>query len=335
MPAIVVDAGGTHLRLAVANDRGELLHLAREPIANYLRERSDEIWNSITDAVARYCTNVQSITDTGDMLIVAVPGPVAEHKRLLVAPTIAGHGQTVPDLYGMLAVKTNRRIHLLNDVSAAAWYVCERTPYDRFVLVTVSSGIGSKLVDRRYAARVLDDDPFAGEIGHITVDTAADAPLCDCGGRGHLGAISSGRGTQRLARLHASTNPHDFADSLVHRTFGTQPDEITNEDHLVPAASMGDRWSLDVIARAAEPLAHVLASLIVGSALDRVVIMGGFAQQLGASYRDILDRHLLRLVEGSGFPFPQRSYIEILQHGEEPGLIGAAALFGERYLFTS
>lgn len=335
MPAIVIDAGGTNLRFAVADDRGRLTHVEREPIPNYFRERGDEIWNSVSDAIARYCTRVESIADTGDTLIVAVPGPVANHERLLVAPTIVGRREDVPDLYGMLAAKTQRRVYLLNDVSAAAWYVSEQVSYDRFLVVTVSSGIGSKLVDRHNPARVVDADPFAGEIGHLVVDTSASAPTCDCGARGHLGAVSSGRGTQRFARLWAMEEPQRFTDSLVYRRFGVEPQRITNEHHLVPAAQMNDEWAIDVIARAAEPLARVLASLILGGALERVVVMGGFAQQLGTAYRAILERHLSRLMNDSGFPFPRRAYIDVLQNDEEPGLAGAAALFQQRYHLTS
>ena len=117
----------------------------------------------------------------------------------------------------------------LNDVSAAAWYLSSRTRARRFLVVTVSSGIGSKLFDRDHPAGVIDDPPYAGEIGHVVVDPGDDAPLCGCGGRGHLGAISSGRGTERLARERAA--------------FPT----LTNEEHLAPppvAATPGpSTWS--------------------------------------------------------------------------------------------
>jgi C7-cyclitol 7-kinase len=334
MPAIVVDAGGTNLRLAVASDDGELQHIAREPIANYLRQRYEKIWDAIADAIARYCSFADSLGETGDLLIVAVPGPVADNSRLIAAPTIDGRRRHVPDLYTNLSEKTNRRIYLLNDVSAAAWCLSERAPYSRFIVVTVSSGIGSKVVDRVHPARVLDNDPFAGEIGHLVIDASVNAPRCDCGGRGHLGAISSARGTLRLARKTAAEHPQRFADSLLFRTFRIDPRRMTNEDHLVPAALLGDPWALDVITRAAEPLARVLASTIIGAGLERAVVMGGFAQQLGSTYRAILDAHLARLIEDSGFPFPRRTFVDVMDKAEEPGLAGGAALFANRCFVT-
>lgn len=315
MPAIVVDAGGTQLRLAVANDDGRLSDIHREAIPNYVRLGFAQIWDAIADAIERYARDVEERRDSGDTLIAAVPGPVSDRTHLLIAPTIAGGvHQHVPDLREMLTRRTGRRVYLINDVSAAAWSLAEQYDYDRFLVVTVSSGIGSKLVDRNNPQRVFDADPFAGEIGHIVVDTSPDAPDCDCGGRGHLGAIASGRGTERLARSAA----------------GIEGRHITNEHHLVPRALLGDAWSLDIISRAAQPLGAVLAPLIVGGALEKVIVMGGFAQELGTVYRTILDEHLNRFIEASGFPFPRRSYIEVLERGFEPGLAGAAAIFRDR-----
>ena len=322
------------LRLAVATDSGELHHVTREPIPNYQRENDEWIWDCIAEAIARYCAYVESLAKTGDMLVVAVPGPVADHSRLIAAPTIDGRRRQVPDLRAMISAKTKRCVYLMNDVSAAALHISELTPYNRFMVVTVSSGIGSKVVDQVYPERLLDDDPFAGEIGHLTIDASANAPRCDCGGRGHLGAFSSARATLRLAHETALADPEHFADSLIHCSFGAEPHHMSNEEHLVPAALLGDAWAIDVIRRAAHPLARVLASTIVGAALERVVVMGGFAQRLGHTYRTILDEHLARLIEDSGFPFPRRAYVDVINDGTEPGLAGAAAVFWNRSLVT-
>lgn len=74
--------------------------------------------------------------------------------------------------------------------------------------VTVSSGIGSKLCDR--------------------------PPVCDCGGRGHLGAIASGRGIERAVQRHAREDLLGFRASQL-GSMEIEAEQIRNEEHVVPA----------------------------------------------------------------------------------------------------
>jgi glucokinase len=176
---------------------------------------------------------------------------------------------------------------LLNDISAAAWHLVGRVDARRFMVVTVSSGIGSKIVDCGHPRAVIDDIAYAGEIGHCKVDERPDAPVCDCGGRGHLGAISSGRGILRFARQSALSDP-SFNASLCVRELSGKANELTNEGHLVPAAKAGDSWALSIVRECTEPLARVLLQCVMAAGIERVVIIGGFALSLGDSYRAIL-----------------------------------------------
>lgn len=114
---------------------------------------------------------------------------------------------------GELERVTRRPVVMLNDLSAAAWHLAESTPLNRFLVVTVSSGIGSKIFGRCHPLGVIDDLPYAGEIGHVVVDESSDTLVCDCGGRGHLGAIASGRGIERSARRQAALFPAAFERS--------------------------------------------------------------------------------------------------------------------------
>ena len=115
------------------------------------------------------------------------------------SPTVTGNDQ-VPDLRQMIARATGRACTLLNDVSAASWHFAVRLTAERFGVVTVSSGIGFKIFDRRLGACVNDD---AGEIGHLVIDESAGARRCECGERGHLAAFASGRAVEQAARIRA------------------------------------------------------------------------------------------------------------------------------------
>src|SRR5205085_10876403 len=140
---------------------------------------------------------------------------------------------------------------------------------------------------------VLDEVVYAGEIGHAKVEHAADVPRCDCGGVGHLGGIASGRGIERYARLVAARDEKRFSASACAQRFGASADTLNNEHHLAPAAALGDAWALDVISQCTRPLARALVSTALAVGLEKVIIIGGFALQLGSVYLDVL-RPLLK-----------------------------------------
>jgi glucokinase len=209
-------------------------------------------------------------------------------------------------------------------MSAAAWYLSTDHQLNRFMAVTVSSGIGSKIFDRYHPDGVLDSTEYSGEIGHMVVDVAADAPTCDCGCAGHLGAISSGRGVERLARKYASRNPVEFEESACARIFGATPTSLANEQHLVPAALLGDRWATDVIQRSIDPLATVLLAVTLAVGLEKVIIIGGFALSLGPLYITLLRQALMTRAAPGPFRLNVNSLVQLGDTLEEACLRGAA-----------
>lgn len=289
MPAIAVDLGGTFLRCAVVSDSGVIGEVVTQRI-DRAAEREDRaaVWGRVFEVIEGFAAGIHPGLNREDPIAFAFPGPIVDHARIIGAPTVVGDASEMPDLVQILQERTGRKVYLLNDVSAAAWYFFDISHADRFMVVTVSSGIGSKLVDRGPPARVLDEWAFAGEIGHIMVDSRADAPECECGGRGHLGAIASGRGTENLARRMSRLDPAAFGRSICVTSFGATQERLTNEEHLVPAALAGDLWAWNIIIRAQVPLAQVLATAIVAASLERVLVIGGFAASLGNRYIDSL-----------------------------------------------
>ena len=293
MQALAFDLGGTFLRAAVIGTGQTLTAVAKQRLTSLFTDAG--VWDQVTDAMAAYEVAHRSDVPATAPIVVAFPGPVAGNRKILQAPTVAGDTQ-VPDIAVALGERTGRTVHVLNDLSAAAWYLAEYTDANRFLVVTISSGIGSKLFDRRHPARVLDDPPYAGEIGHFVVDESDEAPLCDCGARGHLGAIASGRGIERAARRQAVLDPASFRHSMAAGLAGESV--LNNESHLVPAALAGDAWTWRVIERCARPLARTILSTVMAVGLDRVFIVGGFAQAIGAPYQALVSR---LMVEASGY----------------------------------
>jgi glucokinase len=125
----------------------------------------------------------------------------------------------------------------------------------------------------------------------VPVDDDPLAPLCDCGGRGHLGAISSGRGAENHARRAAATDVA-FAGSACATQFGATPGTLTNEQHLVPAVRMGDVWATGIVSHCIQPLARTVLQTVAAAGLQRVVLIGGFALSLGEPYRALFQQAL-------------------------------------------
>jgi len=297
VPALAVDLGGTFLRCAVVSDSGSLSDVVTERIDRHSSD-PESLWRTLFDRVEAFAAASHAGLGPADPIAFAFPGPVADRSTIKAAPTVTGAATDMPDVVGILRDRTARPVYLLNDVSAAAWFYSNQVSANRFMVVTVSSGIGSKLFNRFDPAQVSDDWPYAGEIGHVVVDVSLDAPICDCGGRGHLGAIASGRGTENLARRMAHLNAAAFDKSLCVTSFGATQQDFTNEEHLVPAARTGDSWAWDVISTAQGPLAQVLAAVTVAASLESVLIIGGFAISLGDRYLACLREAVQRRTAG-------------------------------------
>jgi len=336
VPAILFDLGGTHIRCAVARTcnsptSGTLERRVKRGIPNFLTHSAPAtVWDELLQLICHYVMSVADLVGPSDPVIIGFPGPIDSQGRVVAAPTIIGRQVSIPDIRIKVSSATARPTFVLNDMSAAAWHLSSVTDATRFIAVTVSSGIGSKLFDRTSMGGVVDHVPFAGEIGHVTVDSDPLAPLCDCGSRGHLGAIASGRGIERIARRKAQEDELAFASSLCASRFGAISTKVNNEDHLVPAALAGDAWALDVIRWCTRPLARILTSITVAAGLDRILVAGGFAQSLGPLYVEILRETMETQDSFPGFPVFSSQFIQLCRPDDEVCLLGAATYAHKR-----
>lgn len=283
-----------------------------------------EVWHGIAEEICEYTRAAEGRIDKDGALVISFPGPLHEDGRIVNAPTVSGPGDTVPDLRSDLSRRTGRAVHILNDISAATLYLARESPWDRFIAVTVSSGIGSKVCVRLSRKLALfDKGPYAGEIGHLMADPSQGAAMCDCGGRGHVGAISSGRGIECLARRRAIRNTAAFSASLCHREFGATAETLTNEKHLVPGIRAEDEWALAVLEEGTLPLAIALNTVMLALGLQGVFVLGGFAFSIGEGYLKVLRELILARCDYSAFPF-SADMIQFGQMCEDACLRGAA-----------
>jgi len=252
---------------------------------------------------------------------VAFPGPISPQGIALSAPTVWGESsepfQVGPEIEKLWP---SAIVFVMNDVTAAG-YRYLRDPSEDFCIVTVSSGIGLKVfVGGR---PVLGPAGRGGEIGHVRVDFSTDPPVCDCGGPGHLGAISSGRGALLAAWRSAEADRDDFANSLLAGT-GKALDNPT----LVSAFHHGDDWACRLIRRTTHPLGQMLAVIHVSLGLERFIIIGGFALALGEAYR----RELVEAASSCCWRLGQSwdSMITLGEPDDLTGVLGAARFAREQ-----
>jgi predicted NBD/HSP70 family sugar kinase len=284
---LVFDVGGTQLRAATWNADSAWLSSPRVVEApSYIRHPGLS-WLDLRGRLVAEMSALRMALDPAGhagSVAVAFPGPVDQQERVLAAPTLWGDGGPYPYALGddLRDAWPGTSVRILNDV-AAAGYRYMRDEADAFCVVTVSTGIGNKVfVGGR---PLVGPQARGGEIGHVVVDPSPNAPACDCGGQGHLGAFASGRGLVQRAREEAERSPEAFRRSILVRDLGLEPSGLTAEA-LARAYGVEDDWATQRINQGANALGGVLATIHLAIGVERFVLIGGFALGLGRRFAD-------------------------------------------------
>src|SRR5437762_9651069 len=270
MATLVFDIGGTRTRVGLYDSRhSKIVRSTAAATPNHLDlpeapfERLRDGLLSLMGRLGDELVEQQTVREVD----VAFAGPIDPAGNVLAAPTLWGARLTSPYPLGQDIARRwpNARVGILNDVTAAG-YRYLRSSGDDFCIVTVSSGIGNKVFAN--GRPLVGKNGLGGELGHLRVDDSEGAPICECGGRGHLGAVSSGRAVLACARKARS-------------------EALTSGD-LVAAFHRNDLWAVRTIERGAGPLGWALAAMHLGVGIERFVLVGGFALALGERYRRLV-----------------------------------------------
>jgi predicted NBD/HSP70 family sugar kinase len=284
---IVFDVGGTLLRGALWSAESRTIsepHVVQAP--SYHRY-PDLSWPELTGRLVTEMSTLRDEIDPGrrsTSVAVAFPGPVDRQERVLAAPTLWGALGQYPFALdrALRDAWPGTVIRVLNDVSAAGYRYLHEDD-ETFCVVTISTGIGNKVfVGGR---PLVGPSARGGEIGHLAIDTSPHAPVCDCGGRGHVGAFASGRGMVQRAREEAERSPEAFRGSILATELGLGPGDLTGEA-LAFGYRAGDAWASGQVARGVNALASVLASVHLAIGVERFVLIGGFAVGLGLRFTE-------------------------------------------------
>ncbi|HRR91962.1 MAG TPA: ROK family protein, partial [bacterium] len=228
---IGIDIGGTKIAIGRADSRGNLEDSVRFPtdVSRGYRSILEEIIEKTSKLFER---------DSVKAIGIGCGGPLdSKRGRILSPPNLPGWDDVplVDDVKGVFNVP----VYLENDANAAAlgeFYFGAGKDVSNMVYMTLSTGIGGGIILNNKLIHGVRDS--GGEVGHQTI--LPDGPLCNCGNRGCLEALSSGTGIAKIFREKLASGRESIVTSWV-----KEPEEISAKI-IADAAKAGDSLSKEV-----------------------------------------------------------------------------------------
>ena len=298
-----IDLSGPTMRAALVTGAGEVIERRETPI------EADKLVIKVAEVVKELRSSHPDIAAVG----IGIPGLVNRHADRVIA------SRDLPatvreELHSEFMAATGLRVEIENDANAAAYgeYVvgAGRGSRDMFY-VTIGDGIGGALIlDGKLWTGA---SGFAGEVGHITIDT--EGIECECGNMGCLETVASGPNIVRRAneRLH-----RDGTSSLSRLAINKN---FTAAD-LAHEANNGDDFSLMMIERTGKYIGTGVASVLNLLNIEKIV-MGGGVMDAG----DLILNPIIQEAKRRAFqPCFEATQIVAASLGPDAVSIGAAML---------
>jgi glucokinase len=308
MAVLAIDIGGTKLAAGIVDTEGRIL--ARGEIPTLAKEGLEPVLGRIV-GLGRDLLSRPEVADVSVHRVgVGCAGPVDLKAGLVFNP---------PNLPGWTRVPLTNHLQralelptvLENDANAAALgeyrYGAGRGARS-IVYMTVSTGIGGGIILEGKIWHGLKD--AAGEVGHMTV--CPDGPVCGCGNRGCLEAVSSGTSIARRAREAVA------AGKQTELRLVAKP---TSSD-VVRLAQKGDSVASEIWDQAVRYLGIGVAAVITILAPERIVLGGGVTRAGDFLFEPLREhvRQRVKLVPVEKVPILPATL------GPDVGILGAAAV---------
>jgi len=300
---IAVDVGGTQLRAARYSTNNNQPEIIRK-----ISTHGD------VPPLDRVCELIDSILpEEGEVeaIGVAVPGPTDPYRGIIMA---------APNIPGWIDLPIKHHIEncfgvpvlVGNDANLAAmgeWQYGAGIGHHFLIYLTISTGIGGGvIVDDKL---LLGITGLAGELGHTTI--LPDGPICGCGHRGHLEALSSGTAIARWVKEEINKGS---------ATILAKENKI-NAKMVALAAQNGDELSIAAFERAGTYLGLAISNFL-HLFNPTMIILGGGVSHSG----EILMTPLRKKLHESVFSPHYLDHLSISHAalGDEAGLMGALVL---------
>ncbi len=303
--ATSVDVALTTLGSGLISHRGEPADVREGPLA--ILDRVKDLLSELLDEQA---------ASAGDVIAVGVgvPGPVEQASGLLTVPPIMPGWDRFP-IRDAFAGEYAAPVFVDNDVNVMAlgehWGGVAKG-VDDVIFVKIGTGIGSGIVVGGLLHRGAQG--CAGDFGHICVDP--DGPLCTCGNRGCLEAISAAPAIVLQAERCAREGESPPLMALLQ-----EKGELSMRD-VGEAARRGDYCALTIIRRSGRLIGETLASA-VNVLNPSMIVIGGGVSRVGHA----LLAEVRSAVYQRSLPLATRNLpIVMSELGDGAGVIGASVM---------
>jgi len=297
---IVADVGGTQMRVAA---------LPRDGI-HPIKHRVAATQSPSGSAFERFVALINAVwpNETVEAISVAAAGPLdPETGTILSAPNIPEWinfplGERLAENFGVpVYVGNDANLALLGE-----WRYGAGQGHHDLIYITISTGIGGGVISG--GQLLLGQRGLAAELGHVTV--LPGGPLCSCGQRGHLEAISSGLAIARFVNEQLA----EGEASILKMSADLSAREVAK------AARRGDPLAKAAYTRAGEYLGQALADFL-HIFNPSIVIFGGGVSRSGALIFDPLKDALYKQVMDPDYV--KNLVLTTARLGDNAGLIGA------------
>jgi len=305
---VVSDVGGTQIRVAAFNILDLTMCSQKKIATQALKQNPTDRLINLIDEISKGHT-IKAIS-------IGVPGLINPRDGIIIeAPNVPGW-INLP-IKEILVSHFNVPVFLGNDANLAAlgeWKFGAGIGHNNLLYLTISTGIGSGvIIDGQL---LVGEQGLAAEFGHVTI--LPDGPMCGCGHRGHIEALSSGTAISNYVK----------EELLNGRNSSLQGIEFPSSKEIYTAAKNGDELSIEAFERAGKYLGIALANFL-HMLNPSIVIFGGGVTQVGPLlFKPMLDS-LQRSIFSEGYL--DKIVITTAKLGDDVGLKGALALLLSNY----
>lgn len=297
-------------RIALLNLGGTIITEESFLVDPELKEQSlfvEELVKRIRKITESEITEKENILGIG----IGVPGPVNIEEGMLLTPPNMPALSYLP-LKDVIEERTGFPVRLQKDTNVMAlgeyWNkgaedCCE------LIYIDVDMGIGSgMLVDGKLN---LGYHRMAGEFGHMIIDV--DGPLCNCGNRGCLEALSSGIAVLRELK-------HQLLTGQESHPLYQKRNALVMED-VFEMIEQKDLLTISILNRSAFYMGVAAANLI--NFMDpHVIVFGGIMIQHYPQYINIVSD----VVDSKKVNGAKKNILTVSRLGAKAGVIGAGQI---------
>jgi glucokinase len=196
-PIAGVDLGATNLRIAVADENGEVLATERAstPQGSDGSAVAKAIGETLDATTDRAGVSPASLTAVG----IGTIGPLDRDAGEVIHPPNLDGVDRIPIRDVLIPLIGHPRVYVENDAVAGlvGEHAARDDPTQNLVYLTISTGIGAGVVVDGHVLQGRAGN--AAEVGHFVVEPN-DGRRCGCGAAGHWEAYCSGGGLPRFTR---------------------------------------------------------------------------------------------------------------------------------------